>query len=74
MNVPVRTQRGTFIAGAPQPLFTWPHDLGTSQYTVSRDGKYFMMIESDPNATPTQLQIVLNWAEELKESQRSARP
>jgi hypothetical protein len=33
---------------------------------ISPDGTYFVMVEADPNARPTQVHVVLNWLEELK--------
>ena len=38
----------------------------SGQFDISRDGTYFIMVEADPDASPTQLQVVLNWTEELK--------
>ena len=35
-------------------------------YAVSKDGTHFIMVEVDPNARPTQLNVVQNWAEEVK--------
>ena len=32
------------------------------------------MVKSDPNARPTQIQVVLNWAEEVKRVATSRQP
>ena len=41
-------------------------DPSYTSYAVSKDGASFIMVEIDPNARPTQLNVVLNWAEEVK--------
>jgi serine/threonine-protein kinase len=64
--VSVDTKGNSFVAGAPDMLFSGAFDLLTTDYTLTADGTRFIMIESDPNARPTQLQVVLNWAEEVK--------
>ena len=35
-------------------------------FDISPDGKYFVMVESNPDARPTRVNVVLNWHEELK--------
>jgi serine/threonine-protein kinase len=65
-SVSVETKGDSFVAGAPEMLFSGPFDLLTTDYTLSVDGARFIMVESDPNARPTQIQVVLNWAEEVK--------
>lgn len=65
MRVSIDTRGTTFAAGTPEPLFSGPFDLLTTDYSVSPDGNHFIMVERDPNATPTQLHVTLNWAEEL---------
>jgi hypothetical protein len=47
-------------------LFTGPFAPSYTSYAVSKDGASFIMVEIDPNARPTQLNVVLNWAEEVK--------
>ena len=37
------------------------HDLD-----VSADGQHFLLIRMAPESRPTRLDLVLNWAEELK--------
>jgi Tol biopolymer transport system component len=64
--VSVDAKGNSFVAGAPEMLFSGPFDLLTTDYTLSVDGTRFIMIESDPNARPTQIQVVLNWVEEVK--------
>jgi len=36
-----------------------------SGYGVSPDGKRFLVLLLDPRAIPTQINVVLNWFEEL---------
>ena len=71
MAVDVTTRAG-FTAGKPRMLFEGPY-LPTAgsfpYYDVSPDGQRFLMLkpsESQANA-PTQINVVLNWFEELKQ-------
>jgi hypothetical protein len=70
MAVEITTQPG-FAAGRPKALFEGPY-LPTAgsfpYYDVSPDGQRFLMlkpVESQASA-PTQINVVLNWFEELK--------
>jgi eukaryotic-like serine/threonine-protein kinase len=70
MAVDITTQPG-FAAGRPKALFEGPY-LPTAasfpSYDVSPDGQRFLMlkpVESQASA-PTQINVVLNWFEELK--------
>jgi eukaryotic-like serine/threonine-protein kinase len=66
MAVPIESSTAAFAAGAPVPLFNGPFETGSPQFDVSPDGTSFVMVEADPNARPTQVHVVLNWAEEVK--------
>jgi hypothetical protein len=48
----------------PVPLFDGPFDVGSSNFDVSPDGT-FVMIELEPSARHTQVEVVLNWVEDL---------
>jgi hypothetical protein len=70
MAVDVTTQPG-FTAGKPRQLFEGhyvrsPYSVPT--YDVSPDGQRFLMIKpiEQEQAAPTQINVVLNWTEELK--------
>ncbi|HVQ13055.1 MAG TPA: protein kinase [Vicinamibacterales bacterium] len=65
-RVSVDTRGGSFTAGTPEMLFSGPFDLLSTDFTITPDGTRFIMIETDPHARPTQIQVVLNWAEEVK--------
>jgi Tol biopolymer transport system component len=70
MAVNVTTQP-TFAAESPRLLFESRYErsqAGVAGYDVSADGKRFLMIQSsEPEQPTTQIQIVLNWFEELKQ-------
>jgi Tol biopolymer transport system component len=54
--------------GAPRKLFDRSNFLFNnrfSTYSVSPDGKRFMMIQRNPGSVPRQLNVILNWSEEL---------
>ena len=56
-------------AGAPRRLFDRLNLLVNDRfhsYSVSPDGKRFLMIQRDPASVPRQLNVILNWTEELK--------
>ena len=71
MAVPIATQPA-FAPSKPTLLFE--KEYGSSQfpatgiaYDVSQDGQRFLMVkESDQASAPTQINVVLNWFEELK--------
>jgi hypothetical protein len=66
------TMQPTFSAGKPKALFegqyfaVTPGQAGTA-YDVSPDGQRFLMVkETDRAASNAQINVVLNWSEELK--------
>ena len=60
----------SFVAGKPRLLFEGRYAMGPvpgfTNYDVSRDGQRFLMIKSEQAAAPTQLNVVLNWFEDVK--------
>jgi hypothetical protein len=72
MAVDVATQP-SFSAGKPRMLFEgqylttdWP--LISTSYDVSADGQRFLMVKATEQASSaTQINVVLNWFEELKQ-------
>ena len=66
MSVPVDTQP-TFKAGTPRKLFENRAYARLGNYDVAPDGQHFLMtMQDDAAASPNQLNVVLNWTEELK--------
>jgi Tol biopolymer transport system component len=68
MVVPIRTEP-EFSPGSPSVLFEKELKsgiYGTLSYDISPDGQRFLMIERNLEMTRNQLNIVLNWREELK--------
>jgi len=71
MAVDIATQTG-FTAGTPRMLFQGPYEkapIPVSDYDISPDGQRFLMVKSSEQtqAAPTQINVVLNWFEELKQ-------
>jgi eukaryotic-like serine/threonine-protein kinase len=69
MAVDITTQPG-FAAGKPRMLFEGRYELSPVQsanYDVSPDGQRFLMLKPTEQAAPTQINVVLNWFEELKQ-------
>ena len=70
MAVDIATQSG-FAAGKPRILFEGPYLPTPStipNYDVSPDGQRFLMLKPiEQAAGPTQINVVLNWFEELKQ-------
>ncbi len=69
--VEITTQPG-FSAGKPKVLFEGPYVPTPStfpNYDVSPDGQRFLMFKpsEQAQAAPTQINVVLNWFEELKQ-------
>ena len=62
------TTEPSLSAGTPRLLFERRYDVGPDRltnYDVTSDGQRFLMIKTDEEE-PTQLNVVLNWFEELK--------
>ena len=61
----------TFSAGKPEMLFEGhyhPTNASLPQYDVSPDGQHFLMVkDGGAEQTATQINIVVNWFEELKQ-------
>ncbi len=71
MAVDIATQPN-FSAGKPRVLFEGPYvpaPLTNPNYDVSPDGQRFLMLKPVEQAqtAPTQINVVLNWFEELKQ-------
>jgi Tol biopolymer transport system component len=73
MAVDIPTQ-SSFAAGKPRMLFMGPYLPTTNQgkfpnYDVSLDGQHFLMLKpsEEAQAAPTQINVVLNWFQELKQ-------
>jgi Tol biopolymer transport system component len=57
----------TFSAGNPRPLFEARFIGGARSYDVSPDGQRFLVVQpNDQVDAATQINVVLNWFEELK--------
>jgi serine/threonine-protein kinase len=71
-SVQVRISGSTFSSGSPATVFDtgYVESNPSRHYDVSADGQRFVMIKEsttgDPNATPANMVVVLNWFEELK--------
>jgi eukaryotic-like serine/threonine-protein kinase len=71
MAVDIATQPG-FAAGTPRMLFEGRYERApfpSTNYDVSPDGQRFLMLKPSESAeaAPTQINVVLNWFEELKQ-------
>ena len=64
------TTSPAFAAGKPRSLFEIPFESSLTfwpNYDVTPDGQRFVMVKRiDQDETPTQINVVLNWADELK--------
>lgn len=70
MAVDISTQPG-FAASTPHMLFEGRYEqppVPLHNYDVSSDGQHFLMLKpvEQEQAAPTQINVVLNWFEELK--------
>jgi Tol biopolymer transport system component len=71
MALDIATQPG-FTAGKPRMLFEGRYEsvpIPIANYDVSPDGQRFLMLKPSAaaEAAPTQINVVLNWFEELKQ-------
>jgi Tol biopolymer transport system component len=68
MSVTFTERDGAFIPSTPQKVVAFPQQAGVAQrtYDVSPDGQRFITIRSDTTNERAQINVVLNWLEELK--------
>ncbi len=64
MAVDVSSRDGALALGKPVVLFA--DDSLRSQYDVSSDGRFIAIDTTESQPAPTELELVLNWGEELK--------
>jgi len=73
VSVDAQTQPSLVIGKTtPLPIKGFIGLLGARSYDITPDGKYFVVMlpksQADPaKAPPEQIDIVLNWSEELKQ-------
>ena len=63
------TNGGAFSVGIPEALFggTYTRNAWSIRdYDILPDGQQFVMIQNDPESTPTHMNVVLNWFNELE--------
>ena len=67
VDVDVGAERG-FTGGAPRLLFEKTGAIAelNANFDVTPDGERFVMVESGAEPPPAQLNVVLNWFDELK--------
>ncbi len=69
MAVDVTSQGSALVAGVPSPLFDdrFVRASPIRAYDVGRDGRFLMLLETRPAATPaTEIHLVVNWSHELR--------
>jgi serine/threonine-protein kinase len=71
MAVAIET-KPEFVAARPKQLFEGHYEMGTysflQNYDISLDGQRFLMVKANEQAqSATQINVVLNWFEELKQ-------
>jgi serine/threonine-protein kinase len=71
--VHVETQGADFVGGKPQFLFDGPFDTTQDMNVdIAPDGRSFVMVEADPDAKPTKINVILNWSEDVARIVRGA--
>ena len=76
MSVAMATQPG-LTAGPPRKLFEGRYlstDTGGAGYDVSADGRFLMVQPVEPEQAATEINIVLNWFDELKRRVPAGKP
>jgi serine/threonine-protein kinase len=58
----------SFAVGVPQKLFSWPFtgNMSTSGFEIALDGRRLLMMREDPTPDPKQINVILDWLDELK--------
>jgi hypothetical protein len=65
MAAELTTQPG-FAVGKPRVLFEGRYETGVGTFDVSADGQRFLMVKASEEQAATQVNVVLNWFEELR--------
>jgi serine/threonine-protein kinase len=66
MAVPIQA-KPDFSAGKPQALFEGPYpNVPGLSYGVARDGRFLVVRETEGSRLANQINVVLNWFEELR--------
>jgi hypothetical protein len=63
------TSRPSFVAGSPRLLFEarlFTYGNNFISYDVARDGRFLMIRDINPDPPVDQINVVLNWTEEVK--------
>jgi serine/threonine-protein kinase len=75
MAVPILGGGTTFGAGKPEQLFDGPFDTTQDMnFDVAPDRSHFVMVEADPDAKPTRVNVVVNWIADLQRGASPAHP
>ena len=79
MMVAAVETKPVFAAGKPKLLFEGHYETGFGaferDYDVSPDGQKFLMIKAgEQELAPTQLNVVLNWSDELRRLAPAGKP
>jgi serine/threonine-protein kinase len=73
MSAGVRSEGGTLSVSKPEELFSGPFDVTQDMnFDVFPDGQHFVMVETDPDANPTKLNVVQHWDTEIARIAQSA--
>jgi serine/threonine protein kinase/Tol biopolymer transport system component len=68
LSVPIINSGAEFVAGKPVQLFEGPYssDQYRPGYDVTPDGQRFMMVQVPEGSAPRQINVIVNWFEELR--------
>ena len=65
MVVTMTAQESSLRSGAPQVLFLAP-DVTDPRFGVAPDGQHFAILAENPDSPAREINVILNWTEELK--------
>jgi len=75
MAVPIAAHGTDFRPGKPELLFEGPFDTTQEMnFDIAPDGNHFVMVEADPDARPTTVNVVVNWIEDLRRAAEAGHP
>jgi eukaryotic-like serine/threonine-protein kinase len=66
MAVSIET-KPTLKVGQPRMLFEGPYFESGHDFAITPDGKGFILIREDDTTGPKEIEVVVNWLEELKQ-------
>jgi serine/threonine-protein kinase len=73
--VSITAHGADFSAGKPEQLFDGPFDTTQDMnFDIAPDATHFVMVEADPDAKPTRINVAVNWIDDVRRTAPATHP